>query len=322
MKRSIIQAAIISLACCLMATGSLAQPAVPDQTPAGPRGVHAIASAIPDIETRLVTLTPTDPEKYFLLGEEIADIAVEEHEREVARRLFLIAYTRWRSAGDDRNAAAACLALTTVVSSERDRAWLRAIAASIDPRRARVDWDPSSWTESDPEASLMAAQALGSVRAGDGISARQLLSDPRVLRALSRYDSLLQSAGGLSRLHRDAAVWPCPDCRNRRLVSSRGTQEFRDIVCGHCRGDPGPRLRTDEIIAHLRVESLLLAGDATVWSAQLEIDGGAPLRDPNPDLVPSAFGIDTSLVLYRDGAWVHERVAPSSPSDPTSAPGD
>lgn len=307
------------LACALSTALSSAQPAQPPQNPPSPRGVQAIASAIPDIESRLATLTPADPETYFLLGEEIADIAVEEHEREVARRLFLIAYARWRANRDDRNAAAACLALTTVVSSERDREWLRAIAASIDPRRARVDWDPSSWTESDPEASFMAAQALGSVRAGDGVSARQLLADPRVTRALSRYDSLLQSAGGLTRVYRDAAVWPCPDCRNRRLVSSRGTQEFRDIVCGHCRGDPGPRLRNDEIIAHLRVEALLLAGDATSWSAQLEIDGGAPLRDPNPDLVPSAFGIDTSLVLYRDGAWVHDRVTPNSPSDPMPA---
>ncbi|MCW5769790.1 MAG: hypothetical protein KIT19_14035 [Phycisphaeraceae bacterium] len=322
MKRPIVKPAIVCLACSLMVAGAVAQPADPRQTPEGPRGVQAIASAIPDIEARLSALTPADPEKYFLLGEEIADIAVEEHEREVARRLFLIAYTRWRSAGDDRNAAAASLALTTVVSSERDREWLRAIAASIDPRRARIDWDPASWTESDPEASFMAAQALGSVRAGDGVSARQLLADPRVTRALGRFDTLLQSAGGLTRVHRDAAVWPCPDCRNRRLVSSRATQEFRDIVCGHCRGDPGPRLRTDEIIAHLRVESLLLAGDATVWSAQLEIDAGAPLRDPNPDLVPSAFGLDTSLLLYRDGTWVRDRVPPSSPSDPAAAPGN
>ncbi len=262
-----------------------------------------IESTVADYQDRLAKLTPENPEPYYLLGEEVADVAVEESERAVARRLFLIAYTLWRERGDDRQAASACLAMTTTVTSERDKSWLRAVARSIDPRMEPASWDSAAWAEIDPMVAAQAAVALGSIRSGDGITARQILADPRVARALARYSSLLQGAGGLARILRDANIWPCPDCRNKRTVRSRSSSESGEIICGYCRGDPGPRLRDDEFITHLRVESLLLAGDQNVWSAQLEVDAGAPLRDPDPDTVARVFGIDGTRSLYRDGLW-------------------
>jgi hypothetical protein len=292
---------LTTLGLLLMSIVAWLQPPAAD--PAAPSS-GAFTAAMPDLGARLTALTPDDPDSYYLLGEEVADVAVEESERVIARRLFLIAYTNWLERGENRKAASACLALTTVVTSERDRSWLRAVAGSLDPREGSVTWDPASWTEIDPAVARQAATALGAVRSGDGILARQILADARVTRALERYGSLLQSAGGLTRIQRDANIWPCPDCRNKRTIRSRTSQDSGEIVCGYCRGDPGPRLRDDEVVAHLRVESLLLSGDQNLWSAQLEVDGGSPLRDPAPAVVSHAFGIDPSQSLYRAGQWV------------------
>lgn len=291
---------MILIACSMAWIAMHVQPPPPSE-PAAP--TTEMSMAIPGLDQRLSALSPADPDAYYLLGEELADVAVEEAERSIARRLFLIAYSIWLEQDDRRNAASACLALTTVVTSERDRFWLRAVAGSLDPRQGSVGWDPASWTDIDPAVGKQAATALGAVRSGDGVLARQVLADPRVGRALERYNQLLQGAGGLTRIRRDANIWPCPDCRNKRTVRSRTSQEPGEIICGYCRGDPGPRLRDDEIVAHLRVESLLLAGDQDIWSAQLEVDGGAPLRDPDPDAVSRAFDIDPTQSLYKDGAW-------------------
>lgn len=288
------------LACLALSIAVAAQPPAP-QAAVSPHA--ALTTSIPDLKARLVALSPDDPEAYYLLGEEVADVAVEESERAIARRLFLIAYAAWLEKGDDRKAASACLALTMVVTSERDRSWLRAVAGTLDPRQGAVSWDPSSWVDVDPAVARKAADVLGAVRSGDGILARQNLADPRITRALQRYGLLLQSAGGLSRIQRDANIWPCPDCRNKRTVRSRTSQDSGEIICGYCRGDPGPRLHDEEIVAHLRVESLLLSGDQNLWSAQLEVDGGSPLRDPAPGAVSRAFGIDPSQSLFREGEW-------------------
>ncbi len=275
--------------------------------------------AIPDLTPRLVALDPADPDAYFLLGEEVADVAVEESERALARRLYLIAFDRWRELGDDRSAASACIALTTVVSTDRDRRWLRAVARSLDSRHGAAPWEAPSAINVDPIVAYQAATALGASRSGDGVAARQLLSDPGVLLVLERFKGVLQPAGGLTRVQRDANVWPCPECRNTRVSRSRVPGDPSEMICASCRGDPGPRMRDQEIIAHLRLESLLLAGVHESWAAQIVSDDGAPLRDPSPDAVARTLGIDTGESLFRDGSWVAPVLAPT-PTDSQPMP--
>lgn len=284
---------------------------------------NAMDLAIPDLSARLAALAPSDPASYFLLGEEVADVAVEETERALARRLYLIAFDLWRAAGDDRAAASACIALTTVVATDRDRRWLRAVARSLDSRHGAAPWETPSAIDVDPIIAYQAATALGAARSGDGVAARQLLSDPAVVLVLERFKGVLQPAGGLTRVQRDANVWPCPECRNKRVSRSRVPGDPSEMICASCRGDPGPRMRDEEIIAHLRLESLLLAGTHESWAAQVVSDDGAPLRDPTPDAVARTLGVDTRQSLFRDGAWVSPApVPPTAESTPAPATED
>jgi hypothetical protein len=74
------------------------------------------------------------------------------------------------------------------------------------------------------------------------------------------------------------------------------------------------------------MESLLLQGSQRSWAAQLSVDHGAPLLDPDPDAVADTFNIDPTLVLYRDGQWTIDPNAPAKPpkttpkSDPKNKP--
>ena len=307
---------------CWSGTEAMAQRA-PEVAEPVPARLEVIERVMPDLGDRLSRLDPKDPEAYFLLAEEVADIAVEAAERDLAQRLYLIAFDRWRAMGDTRRAASACIGLAEVVASDRDARWLHAIARSLEPRYATPAWESPGVIEVDPVVAYQAAAALGATRSGDGVAARQLLSDQSVTLVLERFGSLLQPAGGLTRVQRDANVWPCPECRNRRVSRSRVPGETAERICASCRGDPGPRMTDAEIIAHLRLESLLLSGTQQSWAAQVVVDDGAPLRDPDPDQVAATLGVDTSLDVFRGGVWVASAPKPETTDEPeVSQPDD
>ncbi len=309
----------IPIVALLMVLGCLfranAQPSGQVPPPVSGDAIATLETAIPGLKERLSTLEPSDPEAYFLLAEEVADAAAEGAELALARRLFLIAFDGWREQGASAQAASACIGLTLVVSTERDKRWLQAVARTLEPRYATPMWEPPGSISIEPGVAYQAATALGAVRSGDGLIARQFLAMPSVTLVLDRYGSLLQPAGGLTRVRRDANVWPCPECKNKRVSRSRVPGESIERICASCRGDPGPRMTDAEVIAHLRLESLLLAGTHESWAAQVAVDDAAPLRDPDPDAVAKALGIDTSLTLFRDGVWVAPPANDSAPSD-------
>ncbi|MEO0715769.1 MAG: hypothetical protein AAFY58_02125, partial [Planctomycetota bacterium] len=103
---------------------------------------------------------------------------------------------------------------------------------------------------------------------------------------------------------RTAERWPCPNCRNDRVVAVTRENPPRREICAVCEGDPGPKLSADERVATLRFESRLLTGIHKSWAAQIAADLGAPLRDADPAQLPLAMGVDPELNIYRDGAWV------------------
>jgi hypothetical protein len=290
----------------LLSHPSIAQPASPQPPTPQPAATIAISAelrrALPNLEARLTALSPDNPEHYFLLGEEVADVAIEDSERAIARTLYLIALDLDLARPEPKIAGSICLALAELVSSERDRLWLQAMARTVDARHAAPEWSNQQTEEIPRSLAYATATALGAIRSGDGTLARQLLAQPGVERLLIRYDLLLQPAGGVTRLLRDATLWPCPACRNRRV--DRARTPGPPPVCTTCLGDPGPRMTDAEIVTHLRLETLLLSGNHTSWAAQMTIDDGAPLRDPDPSAVSRTLGVDTTRSLYRNGAWI------------------
>ncbi|NUQ66987.1 MAG: hypothetical protein HUU18_01730 [Phycisphaerales bacterium] len=273
---------------------------------------------------RLEALTPGTPEAYFLLAEEIGDESSDPTLRRLAEQLFVLAFVLDRQQpGRDAIAASSCVALAHMTSGDQRRRWLYAVARKLDARQGGAAWLHQPAATTQDSAAYQVATLLGYIRAGQGAQARQMLSKPEVRAAINTYDRLLTIAGisgTLTGLERQAVSWPCNECSNQRVVRKPGGAPNEYRVCPTCDGSPGPRLSDKDLLNQLRLESWLLQGSTTSWSAQLWMDFGEPLFDPEPDDVPVAFGVDPRLVLWRDGAWHMPPESPVPPAPPKAGP--
>jgi hypothetical protein len=296
---------------------SLAQEApdadpLPAREPAAPTGAQVIAQKWGQ---RLTSLRPESPEAYFFLGEEVLDGAQSEEERRLAVELFTLTFELDRARGGVPSlAASACIALASCTTAERDREWLIALARSLDSRRSVGEWLGQPPPRSTQSAAYQVATVMGLVRAGNGAMARQLLGKPEVAAALQANDRLLMAMGvrsGASGIVRESKRWGCTECQNERIVKRTQTNPPDYRLCGTCAGNPGTQTSVMELIAQLRFEAWLLQGDQRSWAAQVTVDHGAVLRDPSPEAVGDAFGVDTKKTLWRKGVWVEPLVQPA-----------
>ncbi len=278
----------------------------------------------PELRARLEALKPSDPKAYFDLGEEVADTADNPATLNLARRLFVLALHLDRARSGQRLSASACLALADLAARERDRRWLQSLAGTLDQRLAGPAWVRRAEKLASSQAGYTAATALGLVRSGDGVRARQALADPAARSLLHSYERLLNAAGlsgALRTMEREADRWPCPECHNQRIVRKLGSgREPQYRLCTNCQGNPGPIMSIPELVAHLRLESQLLSGIQRSWSAQVSADRGAPLRDPDPADIAPAFDIDPAKCVFRGGQWTEPGAPQGTGAPPTPAP--
>lgn len=275
-----------------------AQPPEPGKEPVAQPGEFA---------QRLAALKPESPERYFELAEELADTVAEEADKALPRALYVLAFELDRRRPQGGRLAASCaLGLAKIERLERDRRWLTALAGAIDRRYGLPDWNVAAAPLLSDETAAKAATVLGLTRSGDGRDARKLMDEPGVLDVLKRYERAIGTTGetgALSRLDKYMQAWPCPECHNARVVrrmTDKGP-EFR--LCPACRGNPGPQLSEEELIGQLRFEAALLNGIQRSWAAQVVVDQGAPLRDPDPEQLAAFFRVNPAKVYWRDGKW-------------------
>lgn len=285
-----------------------------------------LRAAIPGLEKRLGALTPEDPRLYFELAEEVADESREPEDVALARQLYALAHQtdESRHQGRHKLAPSVCLGLADLENIEQTAAWLKAMAGAFDKRYVATDWNVKTRPSTSQTLALQAATVLGLVRAGEGRRALDLLSEPGVEELITRYEPLLSPTGtrsGLVRLRSQAAIWPCPECKNQRILPYR-TQEggVQQELCHTCHGDPGPELSPDELAAHLRFEVRLLSGLQSSWTAQLIVNQEAPLLDPEPDRLGSVlthrYGVAAARPLWRNNQWTGESSTPAPTNDP------
>jgi hypothetical protein len=283
-----------------------------------------VKDRIAGLETRLTALRPDTPEGYLLLGEEVMQEASTPDDRDLARHLLVVALTQWtlrREASPPTVGASACRALAAMTDDPEIKRWLLALGASLSPEPALEGATAAGAAPaSDPNA-LQLATAMGLIRSGEGRKGERILERPGVAALLEDMDRIIQpgSGGGAARLRELARQYPwCPQCRNRRTVrSAEGVH-----VCPACDGVPGPKMDQQELIDHLRAESVLLSGVQRSWAAQMVADGGAPLRDLDAGEVASVLRVDASKTVWRDGRWVSPTPArPPAASEGSSPAG-
>lgn len=270
---------------------------------------------IAEIKREMESLDGSTAQKYFDLGEELAEIHATYADARLAQAMLVHAFEldrvsgRRDASGEQKPglAASACVLLTKV-SSARDQEWLLSVAAAVDSRYAGLAQGADMSGVSETLA-LQVATVLGAVRAGDGVTARNLLAKPEVKATLTRYERLLTGGapGGAARIIDAADKWPCSHCNNERyIVKARTPSAAGEAkVCAVCRGRPGLALSEFELVNQLRLESRLLSGIQSSWSAIVTADGDSPLRDPDPRALARAMGVDVTRPLFRDGVWMN-----------------
>lgn len=301
---------------CTPGAGSLQQESLPADTP---------PPTAPTLDERLHALTPADPEAYFLLGEELAAEPQTPGNLELSQRLYVLAIVlASRDEALRTTAAGAALGLLDITRSEADRRALRSIASTLDPRFGTRDWSRSTEAGVSDDVAYDAATTLGAIRAGMGTMVRNELKRPEIRSLIDRHSALITGALGqniLPELEHQADAWPCPECRNERIVTKRHTGQVERVLCYTCGGNPGPVLTREQYIGQLRFEAQVLNSAPRSWGVQVAADLGAPLREADIAELPIRFGIDVTRPWFRDGAWVGEPddTAEKDPASPNAS---
>lgn len=320
---------LLAIATLLLATGFSSAQTVPPISPEQAPKIQDPSSTLAQPQSptpvklielyaqRLQALSPSDPESYVLLGEEVAEAATTADDRRLAIELFVLGFESARAkAGQATVAASACYGLAELVTSPRDRRYLEALAQVSDPANAKPLWLRTGEPSLPTEVPYQLAETLGLLRSGEGYLAKQRLSRPEVKLAFESMDRQLRRGGwrgGASGLVREADNWPCRGCQNKRVVRQPNTNPPQVQPCPICFGKPGPDLTLGEFTAQIRLESFLLQGKQRSWAAQLAADDGAPLIETDASSLSKRFSVNPAAAYWVASGW-HESPTPPTPS--------
>ena len=255
-------------------------------------------SGVLRLRERLGALDPERPIEYYELAEEVA--YEQPDDIELARTLYVLSFDLARRT-DPRTplGPSVCLALADLSTSAFERRWLRSLAQSLTGGGGALL--PIAQTDEDinPGVAMALAQALGDFHAGEYRKAIDAIDkDPRVREAFEHETKSIP--GGASRIENELRSEPqCRRCRNKRIIRAGvGAEPNSVMLCPICGGDPGPDLTDAELIDLLRIESTLLGGTSSTWSAQFILDGGRPLRDIDPEELAPWFEVDPEATRW------------------------
>lgn len=318
--------AVLAIFMAFASLGRAQSPAV-DPTASPAAAVEDAAPAIARAEKLLERLDPARPRDYFEAAESLMRLTTGDPSqvatlRRLTQETLVLSLELWRIGparlDDARLGPSVLLALAALEPdplSERAR-WLRVLAAAVDAQglvsAAGIAADAPAQQSRDANV-LDVLSALELLRAGEGRRASRLLERPEVFALLQAHERLLHPAGltgEADRIRRLAADWPiCVQCRNRRSVrDSSGV-----YLCPTCRGDPGPRFSTLEVLYQLRLEATLLAGAQQSWVSQTLVDAGRPLRDLDAAEVAPTLNVDPKRTIRRRGEWIEPQPQKTPP---------
>jgi predicted RNA-binding Zn-ribbon protein involved in translation (DUF1610 family) len=281
-----------------------------------------------NLQERLSSLNPASNVEYLRLGEEVLDEATGPDDIRLARTLFVLAMQIGRESSEPMqrvHGASAALALAAIAATDSERRWVSSMAGEIDPVFEQHADSPLSAATWNRETGLLAAEALGLARAGEGRLALSRLTEPGVRELLLEVTPLLGvsgAGGGVGLVERLSRGWPCPECGNERIIRRRASGGGVEVVrCPTCAGSPGPSsLSISDLKSHLHAELRLLGGSLKTWSAQVEIDRGEPLREPSASGLERFYRVDLFARAWRDGDWVRDPSADNIPTETPPAP--
>ena len=227
-------------------------------------------------QSRLEALTPSNPEGYLNLAEEVADESNDAESQQLARQLYSLA----ASMDADSLASTAALGLAalenvkTAQGSKANQRWF-AIAQRWSKSEIPLDVNFAGGVDTVGSAvRLGVVEAIVQYRRGYGRRANDRLKKPQV-RAF--FDSFMQKVPG-------------------------GVEEFDRLSAIHVNGT-APPLSPETIDALLQVEHGLLRPKSSLWSDALSMGDGDPTFDAPIGTPAEIFGADPSRSRWTPNGW-------------------
>ncbi|RLS64482.1 MAG: hypothetical protein DWH96_03575 [Planctomycetota bacterium] len=230
-----------------------------------PSALGVSASAPTRWDARLEALDPTRPLDYFLLGEEVADAATNEAERQLARELFGLAGALDR----DRLARSAALGRASLASTPLEKRRMQAAAALLGGTQY-----VSGAGGIEPSKALALSRALSYYRIGRGQVALATIRAASAESLLDEYDAMIP-----------------------------GGREGFERECRTLRGGTRPVLDNAALRRMLLLEAALLMPQPRPLSIDIAITSGAPLVEIDVSDLGALFRVDPKIAWWREGRW-------------------
>lgn len=251
---------------------------------------------------------PDQPRVYLELGEQLAELAQSEQDRELARAVLGMGVVINHQRNDTSAAASCCVALAWAFSDDpimQARLW--DLALLIDPSRY-TQWAQYRPATSTTDAMEDAAECLRLARNADGDGAMNLYRRPEVRAIIEQTAQEL----GYTRDELNHALTPMLEgisrdpCRGNYF--HRGDVEngesIRQVCTSH--GAPlGTTQSTQTLVMLLRIESACLNANESMgdWGCASMLGSTAPMRPVSIEWMIKELGIDPERPYLRNGVW-------------------
>ncbi len=250
---------------------------------------------------------PDQPRIYLELGEQLAELAQSEQDRQLARAVLGMGVVINHQRNNASDAASCCVALAWAFSDDpimQGRLW--DLALLIDPKRY------TQWAQYRPETSTTnameeAAECLRLARNADADDASTLYGRSEVRAIIERMaqdlgytrDELNQTLtpmlGGISR----------DPCRGNYFYTDVENGESIRRKCTAHSSPLGTTQSTQTLVMLLRIEAACLDANRSMsdWGSASMLGSTTPMRPVSVEWLIKELGIDPERPYLRNGIW-------------------
>ena len=253
------------------------------------------------------SVRPDQPRVYLELGEQLAELAQSEQDRELARAVLGMGVVINRQRNDASTAASCCVALAWAFSDNpimQGRLW--DLALLIDPARY-TQWAQYRPLTSTTNAMEDAAECLRLARNADVDGATNLYRRPEVRAIIEQTaqdlgytrDELNQTLnpmlGGISR----------DPCRGNFFYTDVENGESIRRICTAHSAPLGTTQSTQTLVMLLRIEAACLDANQSIndWGSASMLGSTTPMRPASVEWLIKELRIDPERPYLRDGVW-------------------
>lgn len=250
---------------------------------------------------------PDQPRVYLELGEQLAELAQSEQDRQLARAVLGMGVVINHQRNDTSAAASCCVALAWAFSDDpviQGRLW--DLALLIDPKRY-TQWAQHRPATSTTDAMEDAAECLRLARNADADDASTLYRRPEVRAIIEQAAQEL----GYTRDELNHTLTPMLEgisrdpCRGNYFQSDVENGESIRRVCTSHSAPLGTTQSTQTLVMLLRIEAACLDTNRSMsdWGSASMLGSTAPMRPVSVEWLIKELGIDPERPYLRDGVW-------------------